>query len=125
MMHKTTQFVLISFSVAFLIGNSYSDNYGTTNVTTAKVIKSLIKEDLKYIKPRNDHNNPNLVNIHLVIRSIDDLSEQSSNFDIRYYLTLYWYDSRLKFMPFMENNKTIDKIYLPISIVNENGMYLH
>ena len=89
-MHKTTQFLVISFRVAFLIQNSYSNNCGTTysNVTTAKVIKTLIKEDLKYIKPQNDYNNPNLVNIHLVIRSIDDLSEQSSSFDIRYYLTL-------------------------------------
>ena len=100
-------------------------NSTATNVTTAKVIKALIKEDLKYVKPRNDHNYANLVNIQLVIRSIDDVSEQSSSFDIRYYLTLYWYDSRLKFTPFMENNKTVDKINLPISIVNENGMYFH
>ena len=39
-MHKTPQFQLISISVAFLIRNSFSENYGTINVTTAKVIKN-------------------------------------------------------------------------------------
>ena len=115
-MWKTIIFFTISIHTILLIDNTSS------NMTTAKLIKTLIKEDYKFTRPASEDNKPSIVNIHLVIRSIDDISDKKSNFNIRYYLTLYWYDPRLRFTPFQEDNETINNIHLPMSIVKENGM---
>ena len=73
--------------------------------------------------PSTKNNKPTIVSFDIYIKSIYDISEKRSSFKVRYYLNLLWIDSRLKFAPFVENNKTINEIHMPIDYATDNGRW--
>ena len=98
-------------------------NIVANNISRADVVKILLAENNKYSLPPFDGDQPHIVHIRTHIKSIFDISEQSSSLTVRYFLNICWYDTRLIFTPFKENNKTVEYIRLPIDLFKENGMY--
>ncbi len=47
------------------------------------------------------------------------MSEQSSSFTVRSYFVMNYVDTRLRFSPFIQENKTDDEIRLPVELMKE------
>ncbi len=110
--------MLISLVLTSAKGNMEEN---MTATTTKEVLEKLFRDYDKYASPPAKHLGPHQVEISINIQSIFDISEKSSSFTIRYYIQLGWYDSRLEFSPFVENNQTIDVIWLPTNFITEKG----
>ena len=93
-------------------------------MTTDQVLEDIFSVYNKDRAPTTSDNKPTVVNFNVYIKSIYDVSEYSSSFKVRYYLNLFWHDSRVTFTPFIENNVTVERIKLPNDYVMEKGMYL-
>ena len=119
-------FLLIFIGSINAIGcnNTYSTETFNHNITAAQVLKEIFRRYDKNELPPTENNQPNTVSFHLYIKSIYDISEQTSSFTIRYYINLLWNDPRLKFTPFMQNNTSVDLLKLPIESVKEKGKFL-
>ena len=72
--------------------------------------------------PPTTGNDSRIVNLTVGIRSISDISEMESSLTIQYLMGLEWYDERLKFKPFMENNKLKNYITLNGNVLKEKGI---
>ncbi len=94
---------------------------GPDNITTEEVLEKLFKDYKKHSLPPTENGVVPNVSIVINIQSIFDVSEQSSSFTMRYYFQLGWYDLRLNFTPFIENNKTVSKIMLPVDFISNKG----
>ena len=62
-----------------------------------------------------------VTNHTVAIRSIFDISEMESSLTVQYTMLVEWYDERLKFKPFMENNKLKDSITLNGNLLKDKG----
>ncbi len=94
-----------------------------TTTTTKEVLENLFRNYDKNVSPPTDHEGPHKVDINIDILSVFDISEKSSSFTMRYYIQLGWYDSRLEFTPFVENNQTVHMIGLPTKFITEKGIH--
>ena len=66
-------------------------------------------------------NETRTVNLTVVIRSIFDVSEMESSLTVQYTMLVEWYDERLKFKPFVENNELKDSITLNGNVLKDKG----
>ena len=55
------------------------------------------------------------------IKDIFDISAEDSAFTVRYYFSLRWKDWRLRFTPFTRHNKTVEAIYLPVDMTEDQS----
>ncbi len=94
------------------------------NMTTEEVLHNLFQNYNKNALPPIEKGFSRHVHIRINVQSIFDISEQTSSFTMRYYFQLGWYDLRLTFSPFIENNETVNKIRLPMDILTNKGMKL-
>ena len=81
--------------------------------TTKHTIDALFQDYDRYVLPPIKDKLPHLVNVRLTIKDLFDISEQSFSVRVRYYFELGWYDTRLRFEPFVEANDTVDTIRIP------------
>ena len=89
---------------------------------TVDIIKNFFKAYNKYNLPPIESNRSHKVDIKVVIKSIFDISEQSSSFTVKYLLFQFWQDTRLQFIPFIENHKMIYDIVIPADLFQQKGM---
>ena len=114
--------MLINLTIRRIYFNvTASDRIAKTNTTFDEALDQVFRNYYKNSVPPTENNEPNIVHVEIAINSIFDVSEQSSSFKIKYFFNLLWKDSRLKFTPFIENNKTIQKIILPVDFVKRKG----
>ena len=52
-----------------------------------------------------DDDGPVIVNICVNIKDVFDISALDSSFSARYYFTLQWHDERLRYSPYLKNEK--------------------
>ena len=110
-------FLLILMNIWHVKCNIVADNV----TTTADVVNNFFTNYNRYSLPQTDNDGPHIVHFTITFQSIFHISEQTSSFTVRYYLKLQWQDKRLQFTPFIENNKTISKIKLPIALFTDKG----
>ena len=75
----------------------------------------------KHSLPPTIGNESRVVKLTVGIRSISDISEMESSLTVQYLMAMEWYDERLKFKPFIENNKLKNYITLSGNVLKEKG----
>ena len=95
------------------------------NITTVDIIDKLFTSYNKFSLPPMQDGGPHVVTVKVILMSVFDISDQSSSFTVRYVLSMYWNDTRLKFVPFGKNNNTITRITLPISFIKDKSKYVN
>ena len=130
-LRKNPSFLLTAYSFAMAMlplyiyimllsyHNSLSDNLN--NLTHFDFIDRINDIYQIHSLPPNIGNEARIVNLTVAIRSIFDISEMESSLTVQYTMLVEWYDERLKFKPFMENNKLKDSITLNGNLLKDKG----
>ena len=104
--------MLVHILLAVVESNDRSLNMTEVLAAKAKLAEELLRHNYKSELPPTEDGGPTTVKFNVIIKSIYDVSELTSSFKIRYYLSLHWRDPRLRFTPF--NNDTSDFLPLPL-----------
>ncbi len=93
----------------------------TENFTTAKdVIHQIVSHFEKYELPTEQNNSKShSLSLLLDIAHIYDMSEQDFSFKINYHLRLSWFDARVMFRPFVENNQLVEFLMIPVELFDK------
>ena len=68
-----------------------------------------------------EDNGPISVNICVNIKDVFDISALHSSFSVRDYFTLQWHDERLRYSPYLKNEKLMERIRVPVGRIQESG----
>ncbi len=93
--------------------------FNSTGSGRQQAVKNLFRSYNPYFMP--PHDGPRPIMFTVAIDSIFDISELSSSFTVRYGLVMEWKDTRLQFPPFVENNTTVKRIFLPVGEFKDKG----
>ena len=76
----------------------------------------------KFTPPsEGDDDGPIIVSICINIKDVFDISALDSSFSVRYYFTLQWHDERLRYSPYLKNEKLMERIRVPVGRIQESG----
>ena len=98
----------------------------STNNSSGIPMKKSIFEKMfmnydKYSLPPRNKDNQRTVDVKVSIREIFDISERDESLNIQYLFQLKWNDTRLYFVPFVEDGELKTVITIPLEIVQQEG----
>ena len=107
------------YLMLFFCDNALSGNLN--NLTNFDFIDRINDVYQIHSLPPKIGNEARTVKLTVAIRSIFDISEMESSLTVQYTMLVEWHDERLKFKPFMENNKLKDSITLNGNALKDKG----
>ena len=96
-------------------------NISEDSITTDEKFKRLFKDYSKYSEPPMENNEPHVLNTKIKIKGMFDISEHRSSFNVRFYFTMIWKDTRVKYVPQGGNSKKKKWLALPVELMKDTG----